>query len=40
VSIADAGHYPWVEQPHAFTTALGDFYAEIDSYEANRALPA
>ena len=39
VSIADAGHYPWVEQPHAFTTALGDFYAGIDSYEANRALP-
>jgi len=26
VSIADAGHYPWVEQPDAFASALNDFY--------------
>ncbi|TFC04073.1 alpha/beta hydrolase [Cryobacterium adonitolivorans] len=26
VTIADAGHYPWVEQPQAFTAALTDFY--------------
>ncbi|WP_130176748.1 alpha/beta fold hydrolase [Cryobacterium sp. SO1] len=26
VSIADAGHYPWVEQPAAFTAALAGFY--------------
>lgn len=27
VSIAGAGHYPWVEQPAAFTAALAGFYA-------------
>ena len=26
VSIPDAGHYPWVEQPHAFAEALAGFY--------------
>lgn len=26
VSIADAGHYPWVEQPIAFAEALAGFY--------------
>jgi len=26
VTIADAGHYPWVEQPQAFTAALTNFY--------------
>ena len=26
VSIPDAGHYPWVEQPVTFAAALADFY--------------
>jgi proline iminopeptidase len=31
VSIDGAGHYPWVEQPHAFAQAMAGFYRRIES---------
>jgi pimeloyl-ACP methyl ester carboxylesterase len=31
--IREAGHFPWVEQPHAFREALDAFLAEIPPAE-------
>lgn len=31
VEIPDAGHYPYLEQPEAFQTAVAEFYAEVQS---------
>jgi pimeloyl-ACP methyl ester carboxylesterase len=31
--VADAGHFPWVEQPAAFRRALDPFLAEIPRAE-------